>query len=152
MNYIEYRFSDIRKAMHDAIRKLTRGYNDYDPATGRNRDEDLKNNMTLRASEGSLLGAGAGALAGTLIGHAKRKKAMQEAEREIREGTLNKILNAVDKDRIKKAGKEARKSVSVLRHAIRGGGLGTLAGVSAGALETLIKHQKRIPRIVIRKV
>ena len=66
---------------------------------------------------------------------------MEAARREAMQGTGNKILNALDRHRLRDIGNEAARQVSVAKHAIAGAGIGMGVGAGGGALETLIKHK-----------
>ena len=134
----------LNKAKNIGGRVLDRaiyGYNDYNPVTGANKKSDLHKNLALRSVEGGIGGGLIGATAGTITGHIRRKQAMEAARREAMQGTKNKILNALDRHRLRDIGNEAARSVSITKHALAGAGIGAGIGAGSGALETYIKHK-----------
>ena len=138
MNYIDYNFG-VMDTLKKAGSRALKGWNDGEKTS-------YGKNIALRSGEGAVIGAGTGALAGNIAGRIKRSKAGQKAREEASRGVLNKVLNAINGDRLKNIEKEARKKVSLTKHTLAGMGIGAgtgaAVGASAGAIETHVKRNK----------
>lgn len=107
--------------------------------------DTYKENIPYRSLEGVTLGGLTGSTIGHMIGKAKSKKVGLKAKVEASRGLKNKILNTIDKNRLNRIEKEARKKVNVTRYSgiggVIGAGVGAGAGAGAGALEVYLKKK-----------
>jgi len=90
--------------------------------------------MARDALSHGLVGTAGGAVAGNIVGRAKRSKAGRKAVEAASSGFKNKVLNAINKNRLKDIEAAARKGVSLTKYTLGGAAIGATGGAAAGAI------------------